>query len=59
MVDPDDWERAGLAQAAQYAIERINELDKMNLADWSEEEFASVIEAAVTGYIDFCQGVKP
>jgi hypothetical protein len=56
VVDPDDWEKAGLAFAVKRASEIYHEVNKDCLLDWTDEEFERLVTAAIDGWIEWTQG---
>jgi hypothetical protein len=52
MVDPDDDEQAALDFASQMAGEYVESLGKTDLATFTSQEWATLVECAVTGYQD-------
>ena len=52
MIDPDDDEQAALEFASQMAGEYVESLGVTDLAAFTGEQWAALIECAVTGYQD-------
>lgn len=56
MTDPNAVELAAMAHASDRAGEYIEALGKTDMARWSQQEWASFIEAICGGYVDsLCQ----
>lgn len=52
MTDPNAVELAAMAHASDKAGEYIEALGKTDMALWSQQEWASFIEAVCGGYVD-------
>ena len=52
MIDKDDDERAALGEAGQEAGAYVESLGRTELAAWTPEEWATLVEVIVTAYQD-------
>lgn len=52
MIDPDEHETKALDYASEMGGEYVESLGKANLADFTGEEWATLIECIVTNYGD-------
>jgi hypothetical protein len=52
MIDKDDDERAALKEAGQEGGAFVESLGRTELATWSPEEWATLVEVVVTAYQD-------
>ena len=52
MIDPDEHEQAALEFASQMGGEFVESLGKTDLAAFSAEDWATLVECIVTGYQD-------
>jgi len=52
MIDKDDDERAALQEAGQEGGAYIESLGRTELATWSANEWATLVEVVVTAYQD-------
>lgn len=55
MIDPDEDEQGALEFASQMAGEFVESLGKTDLATFTADEWATLVECAVTGYQDKLQ----
>jgi hypothetical protein len=53
MIDPNKHETNALAAASMSAGAYVEEIGKTDLANWSEQEWATLIDVAVTAFQDF------
>ena len=53
MIDPNKHETNALAAANISAGAYVEEIGKTDLANWSEQEWATLIDVAVTAFQDF------
>ena len=53
MIDPNKHETNALAAASISAGAYVEEIGKTDLANWSEQEWATLIDVAVTAFQDF------
>ena len=53
MIDPNKHEANALAAASISAGAYVEEIGKTDLANWSEQEWATLIDVAVTAFQDF------
>jgi len=52
MIDKDDEERGALQEAGQEGGAFVESLGRMELAAWTPEEWATLVEVIVTAYQD-------
>ena len=52
MIDKDDDERAALQEAGQEGGAYIESLGRTELATWSANEWATLVEVVITAYQD-------
>jgi hypothetical protein len=53
MIDPNKHETNALAAASISAGAYVEEIGKTDLARWSEQEWATLIDVVVTAFQDF------
>jgi hypothetical protein len=53
MIDPNKHESNALAAASMSAGSYVEEIGKTDLANWTEQEWATLIDVAVTAFQDF------
>ena len=53
MIDPNKHEANALAAAGMSAGAYVEEIGKTDLASWTEQEWATLIDVAVTAFQDF------
>ena len=52
MIDPNEHEAAALRQASAVGGEYIESLGRSDLAQWSAQEWATLIDVVVTAFQD-------
>lgn len=52
MIDPNEHEEAALCHAGAVGGAYVESMGKTDLAHWSEQEWATLIEVAITAFQD-------
>ena len=59
MIDPNEYEQAALQHAALVGGEYAESLGRTDLAQWSQQEWQTLIEVAVTAFIERLRQIEP
>ena len=59
MIDPNEYEQAALQLAAEVSGEYAESLGRTDLAQWSQQEWQTLIEVVVTAFFERLRQIEP